>query len=68
MGDFTAFAKVHDEPTALVEKILGELFGGSYRSAMKASPLPGRFHRMKKEIDNGHESLERKLRYLLWLN
>lgn len=32
------------------------------------SPLLGRLQRMKGEIDRGHESLERKLRYLLWLN
>jgi len=68
VGDFFALASSQDEPTALIEKILGGLFGEKYRVAMKGSMLPSRFHRMKREIDSGHESLERKLRYLLWLN
>jgi hypothetical protein len=35
---------------------------------MKASPLPGRLRRMKSEIDRREEPLERKLRYLFWIN
>jgi hypothetical protein len=68
VSDLMALAKANDEPTALVEKILGQLFGGAYQGTMKASLLPSRFHRMKKDIEQGHESFERKLRYLLWLN
>jgi hypothetical protein len=35
---------------------------------MKPSPLPRRLERMKGEVERGDESLERKLRYLLWVN
>jgi len=35
---------------------------------MKPSPLVQTLERVKKEINTGEESLERKLRYLLWLN
>jgi len=66
--DFIALAESRDEPTALIEKVLRQLFGEKYQTAMPPSPLPSRLHRMKKEIDRGHESFERKLRYLLWLN
>jgi hypothetical protein len=68
VGDLGALDRSDGEPTAIIEKILHDLFGEKYRMAMSASLLPGRFHRMKKEIESGHESLERKLRYLLWLN
>lgn len=47
---------------------LKSLLGASYARSMKRSPLPTRVLRMKGEVDRGKESLERKLRYLLWLN
>lgn len=56
------------ESPAASEKILREIFGYKVRPTMKHSPLLGRLQRMKGEIDRGHESLDRKLRYLLWLN
>jgi hypothetical protein len=56
------------EDPAPVEALLRDLFGDKYRASMKPSPLLGRLARMKSEIDRGHESFERKLRYLLWLN
>jgi hypothetical protein len=56
-----------DDPAA-IERLLVEIFGDKYRMSMKPSPLLGRLRRMKGEIERGHESLERKLRYLLWLN
>jgi hypothetical protein len=61
-------ARAREEPTALVEKALRQIFGEKYQMSMKPSPLLGRFHRMKGEIERGQESFERKLRYLLWLN
>jgi len=51
-----------------VEAVLHEVFGEYYVRKMKASPLPGRVARMKREVDHGEETLERKLRYLFWLN
>ena len=53
---------------ASVEKLLADLFGAAYRPDMKPSPLVSRLHRMKREVENGDETFERKLRYLLWIN
>lgn len=50
------------------EPLLQHLFGEFYVPTMTPSQLPTRLMRMKDEIDRGEESLERKLRYLLWLN
>jgi hypothetical protein len=48
--------------------LLQNLFGDAYVRSMRPSPLPARLRRMKGEVDRGEESLERKLRYLLWVN
>jgi hypothetical protein len=50
------------------EAVLNAVFGRYYVREMKPSPLPRRVRRMKREVERGEESLERKLRYLLWLN
>jgi hypothetical protein len=65
---FEELDKMKGENPALVEKILHEVFGEKYGMAMKPSPLLGRVQRMKHEVERGQESLERKLRYLIWLN
>lgn len=51
-----------------VEAALRRLLGAHYLEQMKPSPLPRRLERMKGEVDRGEESLERKLRYLFWIN
>ncbi len=51
-----------------VEGLLHEALGDYYVPHMSPSPLIGRLERMKSEVDRGEESMERKLRYLLWLN
>jgi len=56
-----------DEP-GTVEAALRSLLGDHYKAKMKPSPLVGRFARMKREIEKGEDSLDRKLRYLFWLN
>ena len=48
--------------------MMSALFGDHYVATMKPSPLPRRLLRMKGEIDRREEGLERKLRYLFWLN
>jgi hypothetical protein len=50
------------------EKVLKDIFGDKYVPQMKPTPLLKRLSRMKQEMEKGEESLERKLRYLLWLN
>jgi hypothetical protein len=53
---------------ANVEAVLSDIFGDKYKPQMKASGLIARLSRMKSEIEKGEESMERKLRYLLWIN
>lgn len=56
-----------DQPRDM-EALLRMVLGDYYVASMKPTPLIGRLLRMKSEIDKGQESLERKLRYLFWLN
>jgi hypothetical protein len=50
------------------EAVLRDVFGAKYRPDMPPSPLLSRLARMKTEVERGQESLERKLRYLFWVN
>jgi hypothetical protein len=52
------------DPGAMLSAVLGD----HYVASMRPSPLPGRLARMKREIDRHEEGLERKLRFLFWLN
>ena len=51
-----------------MEAMMSALLGDHYVPSMRPSPLPGRLSRMKGEIERREEGLERKLRYLFWLN
>jgi hypothetical protein len=57
-----------DELETRPEPILKEALGEYYAASMKPSPIISRLSRMKREVERGQESFERKLRYLLWLN
>jgi len=57
-----------DESREAAEAVLRDLFGDKYVPQMKPSQLPARLARMKAEVERGEESLERKLRYMFWLN
>lgn len=50
------------------ETFLRGLIGNGYQTKMRPSPLVARLRGMKDSLDRGEDSLERKLRYLLWLN
>ena len=52
----------------MYERILRGLLGHGYTESMRASPLVGRLRHMKQELERGEDTVERKLRYLLWLN
>ena len=61
----------HRNPTVvatLLEKFLRGALGKGYAASGKRSPLPGRLQRMAGELSTGGDTLDRKLRYLLWLN
>ena len=66
--DMTAIEGRHYDLEKRPEPLLRDVFGSAYRTTMKPSPIIGRLSRMKKEVEHGKESAERKLRYLLWLN
>jgi hypothetical protein len=50
------------------ERVLRGLLGHGYATDMKPSPLVKRLEKMKRELEHGEDRLEKKLRYLLWLN
>lgn len=65
------------EPTDIVidlrsaatpEAFLRGILGNGYAKTMRASPLVARLRHMKEALDTGEDTLERKLRYLFWLN
>lgn len=51
-----------------IERMLRGVFGNGFKPTMKASPVLGRFARMKEELERGSDTVDQKLRYLLWLN
>jgi hypothetical protein len=51
-----------------VELLMRGLLGSGYRTKMRASSLVGRLGHVKDQLDHGEETVEHKLRYLLWLN
>jgi hypothetical protein len=53
------------EPDALFWR---GLLGNGYRDSMHPSPLVARLRGMKDELSRGEDTIEKKLRYLLWLN
>jgi hypothetical protein len=50
------------------ERMFRGLLGHGYTESMRASPLVGRLRHMHIEVQKGDDTLQRKLRYLLWLN
>ena len=69
MFDFAVLDRAEKQPTtANLEAALRSLIGDGYAASMKPSPLVGRLGRMKRELERDEDSLDRKLRYLLWLN
>jgi hypothetical protein len=51
-----------------IEKVLRGVLGKGYATHMKPSPMVGRINAMKQQLDRGEDTMDRKLRYLLWLN
>jgi hypothetical protein len=57
-----------DRNINVAEKVLRDLIGNGYQTSMKPSPLPGRLRAMKKQLDTGEDTFDKKLHYLFWLN
>jgi hypothetical protein len=51
-----------------VERALRVILGDYYVRRIARSPLLRRAKRMKREVEAGRESIDRKLRYLIWIN
>ena len=67
--DFEHLEALGDDQTrANAEQVLRDLFGEAYVTDMEPSSLPRELMRMRDEVESGSESLETKLRYLLWIN
>ncbi len=58
---------VSEDPRS-IERVLKGVLGKGYATKMKPSPLVGRLNAMKQQLDRGEDTMDRKLRYLLWLN
>ncbi|HSD89971.1 MAG TPA: hypothetical protein VLB44_20710 [Kofleriaceae bacterium] len=50
------------------ERVLRGLLGHGYAPSMRASPLVGRLRHMREQLERGEDTIERKLRYLIWIN
>jgi hypothetical protein len=66
--DFAELGALGEEYEQNIEQILASILGEYYVREGVPSGLIRRLARMKSEVERGEESLERKLRYLLWLN
>lgn len=56
------------DDSADLPALLRGVFGNGYKASMKPTPLLSRLARMKAELSRGEDTLDRKLRYLLWVN
>lgn len=65
----TAALRGRDVPSvAVIEQLLRGLLGNGYQTQRKPSPLLGRLRAMRDQLMRDEDTLDRKLRYLLWLN
>jgi hypothetical protein len=67
-GHLEAVDHYSDRAREDVEATLEDFLGDKYVSQMKPSPLVDTLARIRDEVDTGKESVERKLKYFLWLN
>ena len=56
------------ETTQNVEHVLRGVLGNGYKTAMTPSQLVMRLREMKADLERGSDTVDKKLRYLLWLN
>ncbi len=66
--DIATLENINFENIDEVEKGLASFLGRYWEGSMKPTPLVKRVKRMADELERGEESLERKLRYLFWIN
>ena len=66
--DIAVLDQMDADSPASIEAGVRSLLGEHFVRKMKPSPLPERLARMRRDLERGDDTLERKLRYLLWLN
>jgi hypothetical protein len=66
--DLVELGRLDGDEAGDVEQILASILGEYYVREGTPTGLIRRLARMRSEVERGEESLERKLRYLLWLN
>jgi hypothetical protein len=52
----------------MYERMFRGMLGNGYAESMRASPLVERMRHMKAELDRGDDTVDRKVRYMMWLN
>ncbi len=62
------FGVINGKGPAAIDSFLRGVLQSGYRTGMHASPLVQRLARMKADFEHGADTVEHKLRYLLWLN
>jgi hypothetical protein len=66
--DIRIEAEGHGDKAKAVERMLRGVLGHGYRESMKPSPLVGRIRSLAGELASGGDTLDEKLRYLMWVN
>lgn len=66
--DLVELDRLDDDHDQNIEQILASILGEYYVREGTPTALIRRLVRMKSEVERGEDSLERKLRYLFWLN
>jgi hypothetical protein len=66
--DLVELDRLDDDDEQNIEQILASILGEYYVREGTPTGLIRRLTRMRSEVERGEESLERKLRYLFWLN
>jgi hypothetical protein len=66
--DIASLNRINFEDINEVEKGLASFFGRYWEGSMQPTPLIDRLRRMRQELDRGEDSIDRKLRYLIWIN
>jgi hypothetical protein len=66
--DITLPVDAEGDDVASMTRWLRGVLGHGYADHMQPSPLVGRLAAMRRDLERGGETVEHKLRYLLWIN
>jgi hypothetical protein len=66
--DITLPVGEEGDDVATMTHWLRGVLGHGYAEHMRSSPLVQRLAAMRQDLERGGETIERKLRYLIWIN